>query len=303
MPLLEVVVKNPSDFVGNVLGASESQTKAILSNTVGKVLVIDEVRSISISQTFSAVLMLFMYQAYGLYGGKNAGGSDIYKTAVIDTIVAEVQSVPGEDRCVLLLGYKEQLEEMFQVSLSMWFVKVALVEAMAPCQNVNPGLARRFSIGNAFHFNDYDDSELLEALELKLKDQDLTATDLAKKVAVEVLARARNRPHFGNIGEVENMLSQAKVRYQQRQSELPLEQRSPDAPLEPQDFDPDFNRSDNAEANIEKMFADVIGCDDIVKKLKDYQRVVKTRKALGHDYRSSVPTNFVFKGPPGAFIF
>lgn len=48
-----------------------------------------------------------------LYGGNAT--VDPYKTAVIDTIVAEVQSVPGEDRCVLLLGYKEQMEEMFQV--------------------------------------------------------------------------------------------------------------------------------------------------------------------------------------------
>ena len=54
-----------------------------------------------------------------LYGGSgNNGGADQYKTAVIDTIVAEVQSVPGEDRCVLLLGYKPQIEEMFQVHSS-----------------------------------------------------------------------------------------------------------------------------------------------------------------------------------------
>lgn len=100
-----VVIKNPADFVGNVLGQSESNTKAILASTVGKVLIIDE--------------------AYMLYSG--AGGSnnpaDPFKTAVIDTIVAEVQSVPGEDRCVLLLGYKEQITTMFQ--------------------NVNPGLSRR----------------------------------------------------------------------------------------------------------------------------------------------------------------
>ena len=38
-----VIVKNPSDFVGAVLGASEANTKAILDNAVGKVLVIDEV--------------------------------------------------------------------------------------------------------------------------------------------------------------------------------------------------------------------------------------------------------------------
>lgn len=52
-----------------------------------------------------------------LYGGSGIGNqNDPYKTAVIDTIVAEVQSVPGEDRCVLLLGYKDQMENMFQVT-------------------------------------------------------------------------------------------------------------------------------------------------------------------------------------------
>lgn len=37
------MVKNPSDFVGQHLGHSEKNTKAILESTVGKVLVIDEV--------------------------------------------------------------------------------------------------------------------------------------------------------------------------------------------------------------------------------------------------------------------
>jgi hypothetical protein len=55
-----------------------------------------------------------------LYGGSGGSGGnpDPYKTAVIDTIVAEVQSVPGDDRCVLLLGYKEKMESMFQVHSS-----------------------------------------------------------------------------------------------------------------------------------------------------------------------------------------
>ena len=100
-----MIVKNPADFVGNVLGQSERNTKAILATTVGKVLIIDE--------------------AYMLYSRTEGSGnqSDPFKTAVIDTIVAEVQSVPGEDRCVLLLGYKDEIVNMFQ--------------------NVNPGLSRR----------------------------------------------------------------------------------------------------------------------------------------------------------------
>ena len=64
-----MVVKNPSDFVGSVLGGSEQNTKGILASTAGKVLVIDE--------------------AYGLLGGSTEGGgpqSDPYKQAVIDTI-------------------------------------------------------------------------------------------------------------------------------------------------------------------------------------------------------------------------
>jgi hypothetical protein len=44
LKILEVIVKNPADFIGSALGQSESQTKAILASTVGKVLVIDEVR-------------------------------------------------------------------------------------------------------------------------------------------------------------------------------------------------------------------------------------------------------------------
>lgn len=51
---------------------------------------------------------------------------------MIDTIVGEVQSVPGEDRCVLLLGYQDQMEKMFQ--------------------NANPGLSRRFPMSSAFVF-------------------------------------------------------------------------------------------------------------------------------------------------------
>ena len=100
-----MVIKNPADFIGSVLGQSESNTKAILATSIGKVLIIDE--------------------AYSLYTGNGGTGnqSDTYKTAVIDTIVAEVSSEPGEDRCVLLLGYENEMRTMFQ--------------------NVNPGLSRR----------------------------------------------------------------------------------------------------------------------------------------------------------------
>lgn len=113
-------MKNPSDFVGDVLGASEQRTKGILSSTFGKVLVIDE--------------------AYGLYSSTTGQSADPYKTAVIETLVAGIQSVPGDDRCVLLLGYHDDMETMLR--------------------NANPGLARRFPMSGAFHFQDFTDDEL-----------------------------------------------------------------------------------------------------------------------------------------------
>jgi AAA lid domain len=246
-----VVTKNPADFMGGVLGESEKNTKAILASTVGKVLVIDE--------------------AYGLHGGgKGDGGgsqADPYKAAVIDTVVAEVQSTPGEDRCVLLLGYKDQMEDMFQ--------------------SVNPGLSRRFPLDSAFVFEDFTDQELLRILDLKLKQQGFEATDQGKKVALEVLRRARNRPHFGNAGEVDILLNRAKARHQQRLSSGKKPKNA--ATLEARDFDEDFDRGERAETNIRKLFEGVVGCDEIARNMK----------RVDMDAREQIPFNFLFRGPPG----
>jgi hypothetical protein len=68
-----------------------------------------------------------------LYGGVSGGGkgNDPYKDSVIDTMVAEIQSVPGEDRCVLLLGYEPQIREMFQVRLCVAWINAILILASA----------------------------------------------------------------------------------------------------------------------------------------------------------------------------
>ncbi|KIJ05200.1 hypothetical protein PAXINDRAFT_49916, partial [Paxillus involutus ATCC 200175] len=106
------------------------------------------------------------------------------------------------------------------------------------------------------------------------------------------------RPNFGNAGEVENLLGLSKDRYQKRMSSVPAHLRS-DVVFEPQDIDPDFNRSQNASANLAKMFEDVVGCDDVIQKLDKYQKIARTMKAQGLDMRKQIPSNFVFKGPPG----
>lgn len=253
----EVIVKNPSDFVGAHLGQSEQQTKGILAAAVGKVLVIDE--------------------AYGLYGGGSQGGtSDPYKTAVIDTIVADVQSVPGDDRCVLLLGYKDQMEEMFQ--------------------NVNPGLSRRFPIASGFNFDDFTDEEMRSIFELKIKQQGYRATHEAANVAMEMLNRARNRPNFGNAGEIDILLDATKARHQSRFSKG---QSKSATLLEALDFDGNFDRASKAETNIHELFEGTVGSEQIVSLLQGYQDTVRTMKSLEMDPKENIPFNFLFRGPPG----
>jgi len=166
-------------------------------------------------------------------------------------------------------------------------------------QEANPGLARRFALEDAFYFEDYSEAELHQIFELKLTKQGLRATDEAKHVAGEILGRARIRPNFGNGGEVDNVISQAKLRYQSRISKLPPQQRPDEVLFIPDDFDPDFARGASAAANCQKLFEDMIGCEHIVQKLEDYQRIAQNAKRAGCPMHELIPTNFLFKGPPG----
>lgn len=253
--MYSVVIKSPADFIGNVLGGSEANTKAILASSVGKVLIIDE--------------------AYMMATQINSK-PDPFRAAVIDTIVAEVQSTPGEDRCVLLLGYKDQMEEMFR--------------------DVNPGLARRFPLESAFVFEDFNDAEIRRILELKLKEIGFEATDQAKKVAMEVIQRARNRPNFGNAGEVDIILDRAKALHQKHLTAGKVKNLDI---LEAIDLDPEFDRGQRAATNLPALFQDVVESGELIKRFQGYQRTAANLKELGMDPREQLPFNFLFKGPPG----
>ncbi|KAK7742587.1 hypothetical protein SLS63_000151 [Diaporthe eres] len=255
----EVVLKNPADFIGEYLGESENITKRILASTRGKVLIIDEAYALSDSSDES----------------NEHGSGNIFKTAIIDTLVANIQGGPNE--CVLLLGYRDRMERMFQAS--------------------NPGLSRRFPMSSAFEFDDFTDEELREILDLKLKEQSYTAPDDAKNVAMEVLARARNHRNFGNAGEIEILLNRAKELQQARLASC-TEEYDPFL-LESQDFDTDFDRPTQAEVRIRDLFKDFVGANNLVEKLVSYSRMVVNAKALDMDPRAQIPFNYLFRGPPG----
>lgn len=251
----EVIVKSCKDFTGQYYGQSENLTKAILDSARGNVLIIDE--------------------AHGFGQDQN----NTYLAAAVDTIVAKVQATSTEDRAVLLLGYKDEMEEMYR--------------------RVNPGLARRFPLSSAFEFQDFSDEELSIILDQKFQAQGFTASERAKQVAMEVLSRSRNHPNFGNAGELDILLDRAKAAQQIRLGESKGSSAPLLTELKEVDFDADYDRSDRAESQIKEAFANLVGAEALVAQFQAYQRIARNSKHMGLDPKEQIPFNFIFRGPPG----
>ena len=266
----DIVIKKPTDFIGEYIGQSEAMTKIILESTWGKVLIIDEAH------------MLYKPTVYG------TDDSDGYRRGIIDSIVAHVDSNPSDDRCIILIGYPDRMQELFQ--------------------SCNPGLRRRFPLEEAFLFEDYNDATLGLILDHKLSRDQIAATEEAKRVAQEVLSRARDRPNFGNGGEVENLLGLAKSNHNKRVRSL-AKKRNQNVDtheevgikivLEPQDFDPEYNRGSDAIGNCRALFKGLVGFDDTIERFEGYQKMAAGMRLHGVDPRLYIPFTYVFKGPPG----
>lgn len=113
---------------------------------------------------------------------------------------------------------------------------------------------------------------------------------------MEVIQRARNRPNFGNAGEVDILLDRAKALHQKHITSTKVKQFGL---FEAIDFDPDFDRGERAASEVSALFQDVVGCEELIKQFQDYQTTAANMKALGMDAREQLPFNFLFKGPPG----
>lgn len=165
-------------------------------------------------------------------------------------------------------------------------------------QKSNPGLSRRFPIPSGFLFEDFSDEEMAVIFDAKLKAQAFSATEKARSAALDVLSRMRNRTNFGNAGQVDILLNDAKILQQKR---FARDRVARTAIFEAEDFDPDYKRAERANTNIEMLFKGVVGCGDIVAQLKEYQDIATNMRDEGMDPRDQLPFAFLFRGPPGKF--
>lgn len=256
----EIMLRNPSHLIGAYIGHSEEMTKDVLDSARGNVLIIDD--------------------AHMLYPGSKGAGhkTDIFRVAVLDTIVANVSADP-EDRCILLLGYDHEMGQLLN--------------------NSNPGLQRRFPKETALRFETYSEDELCRIMDLKAGECGLEMTKDARAVSRQVLSRMRINPKFGNAGDVENLLNQAKVRINTRIRCASRGLGSVQVALEPGDIDPQWDRALRADKNRAALFEDFVGFKKIVKRFEGYQLLVDGMRLHGIDPKPHIPWAFIFKGPPG----
>jgi Holliday junction resolvasome RuvABC ATP-dependent DNA helicase subunit len=258
----DLVMKTPADLLSNNIGESELNTKNALDAAQGKVLILDDAH------------MLYKSSGHG------TDDTDSFRVGIIDTLVAKIPSAPGDDRCVILVGYEDRMKEMFR--------------------NCNPGLQRRFPLEDSFIFENYNEVELGKILELKLNKEQVIVNDKARQVAQEVLNRMRIRPNFGNGGDIDNLLGRAKIAYRKRISASTSKtSESTQITLEPEDFDPDYDRASRGSRNCKALFDNFVGFDKIIKQFQGYQRTAANMRRHDIDPRPHIPWTFVFKGPPG----
>ncbi|PLB51411.1 P-loop containing nucleoside triphosphate hydrolase protein, partial [Aspergillus steynii IBT 23096] len=242
-------------LLGHHVGATERTIRKVINSAQGKVLIIDD--------------------AYALWGGSRTNSHSFHQAA-IDTIVSCVSGSGDADQCVLLVGYEDQLEEMFRQG--------------------NPGLSRRFPLSSAFRFKGFPLPDLVRLLELKLQQAQLRYSPDAKTAAIGVLRHAMVSPRFGNAAFVEQIVEKAHLSFEQRRlSDPTVESES----LAPEDFSKDWDRVVDAEDECRRLFQGVVGCDSIVNQILQDTRIAKKAALRGLNARDLIPFNYIFRGPPG----
>jgi AAA+ superfamily predicted ATPase len=240
----ELMSKTASDFVGDVVGASQSRTRALIESAQGKVLLIDE--------------------AYVLDDG-------MYGKQALDTIVEKVQGAPGEDIAVVMIGYKPQILKMLREQ--------------------NPGLSRRFQPANAFEFEDFTDSELLETFVSYCRKDSVYAPPDVKALAVKLLRQQRTLPNFGNAGAVKTLLAQSKQNAANRQGNDAASER---LTLLPKDLQPKTVGLSEQEEALKILE----GFGSIGNKMRAIGEMIQVRNREGRSL-DDLLSNFVFYGAPG----
>jgi hypothetical protein len=169
----------------------------------------------------------------------------------------------------------------------LFHLTLALYWILCPCLTLAVEQADR-----PFEFPDYADLSLLRILMAKARRDSLKLELGVAKRAVASLAGASARPHFGNAGAVDSLLSEAKLRLQQRGGGGDVLTIADFLGAQPDDG----QEADGASA---ALLRGMVGFDGIMAKLEGLRATVEFARLRGDDPRGLVGFNYLFVGAPG----
>ena len=150
-----------SGLIGQYTGQTAPQTHKVFNDAMGKVLFIDE--------------------AYMLSNGIRANGGNFGKEAIA-ALLKDMEDYRGKS-CVILAGYKEEMEEMMRV---------------------NPGFKSR--INRYIDFPDYSLDELKQIIIFMYKEKGYEVEEEALNEILKIISYYKCNPNFSNAREVRNIL-------------------------------------------------------------------------------------------------
>ncbi|KAJ3233527.1 hypothetical protein HDU78_006382 [Chytriomyces hyalinus] len=176
---------------------------------------------------------------------------NLYGKQVLDVLVEKVQGSENDDIAVLLCGYDEPM--------------------LAMLRDQNPGLA--------------SDSELMQLFDYECGNKKVKVEFSAKKAAMEMLAKQRHLPNFGNAGAVNLLIRNAVSKASVRQS------AGSDSYLTLEDFG-DVQNTDPMR-RLEGLYR----IDSVKASLIELRDAYNVALKEGSELPNV--TNFVFTGSPG----
>ena len=256
------VLKKASEFIGSHIGESAERTTKILKEAKGKVLMIDE--------------------AYMLDPNYNEDRKCPFREEIVNTIVAECQNTAKENRCVILVGYKQNMEKLLKA---------------------NDGLPRRFPMEDAFIFEQFDEQQLRLVLTETLRRKEARMTDEAYETAMETLQLEKQSPYFGNGGAVAKIVERSQLQYTSRLREMTTDERKRISKeggyLISEDVNPRRIDLKDTRKPVELLFNGMIGMDNVRAKMCGYVDLALSIKNNGRPLAQLMPFHFAFKGPKG----
>ena len=215
--------------------------------------------------------VLFIDEAYSLAQVK--GSSSDFGAEAIATLIKAMEDHKGEF-VVIFAGYKDEMKTFI---------------------DSNSGIASR--IGYTFDFPDYTEEELLEIYKIKMKNMGFELSENLDNKLLGIFSYYSKRKMFGNGRFVDKLVQETIMKHSKNENEKITSISEADIPT----IEELTNNDVQDTTEVDKLLNNVIGLEDLKKKIKDFESYVRfLKKAQNYEIDIAAQNmHMVFTGNPG----